>query len=610
MSSRKSEFVWSRRGPCLDEVETIVRDVYAFVLAALSLLSLILLCMAVACIEGSRLSSPSAYIFQRTIVAAILVTGICAEPLVAYGFSIIAKHVMNSWLIRSERKDDESQEDFRKRSTSFGYIFIMLAEEMVRPKYRWIGTPKSEKFMLGRMVLKLALKILFLAFAVAEILLFLNTVEMVPHHEQMHTPWENHTTAFGGKAGSSYQVIGRQLIANRTFCMDHWMRFNKSDRSGACENTIFHQINKTTTQTELNGTVRTPTLPLIGAYCKRNCEESKVNRQSIGKLVVAENVVAETNFSASYSTFGDSNSASKAPLGKAEVYLYNTTDVSTKDENLLDGTHKLRFPVENSSSGYEWVVTVITRVTRATVTYDAVPNGINISKVEYYGAENLTIPERLRPEKLQDDLGDTIQNMISTPFGYFLRENPANATTSTRSAQQEVFVTMLAAIHVRSAYNNATGDHRDDKETSKAYAIAWQVKQKNLPVLVLAIVVNLIALLVYSIARLHNSGSGNLIMDDFVQLSSVFRLVVDDMAQPCAGSDRFRDNAETSLMTTYGLGIQADAAGHAVVRRVGEVDMIHLTASSGDVTPWNENCLPDIMERQHKVRVGHEKKRL
>jgi hypothetical protein len=90
----------------------------------------------------------------------------------------------------------------------------------------------------------------------------------------------------------------------------------------------------------------------------------------------------------------------------------------------------------------------------------------------------------------------------------------------------------------------------------------------------------------------------------------VLRPIVDCMAQPCAGSDRFRENAESSLMNSYKLGIQADDNGHAAVSRSGNFDMIHLTASPGGVTPWNGNCLPQTTERKDQVLVGHEKKRL
>jgi hypothetical protein len=167
MPPRISDIVYQRESPCLDEVENKVYDAYAHVLAFFSLLSLGITLAAVVCVDGSSYSFPGTKAFQKTIVAAILVTGICAETLVAYGFSIIAKHLMNSLLVRSKRKNGESQEDYKERSSYFGYLFIMLAEEMVRPKYRWIGNSKSETLQKGRMGLKLSLRILFLAFAVA-----------------------------------------------------------------------------------------------------------------------------------------------------------------------------------------------------------------------------------------------------------------------------------------------------------------------------------------------------------------------------------------------------------------------------------------------------------
>jgi hypothetical protein len=609
MRSRISEIVYDRKSPCLDDVESKVHDVYAYVLAYFSLLSLVITLAAVVCIDGSPYSFPGTKVFQRTIVAAILVTGICAEALVAYGVSFIAKHLMNSLLVRSERRDDESQEDYKKRSSNFGFIFIMLAEEMVRPKYRWIGNPKSETLQKGRMGLKLALRILFLAFAVAEILLFLNTMEMIPHHGKKHVPLKITTTSFGGKGNSAYQVIGRQLIANRTSCIDHWIRFGKSDSSGACENTIFRQINETKNATVLVGTITTPTLPLIGAYCVRDCNELKLNGQSIGKLSVENNVIAETTFTASSSKFGSPDPLLSAGLPEPVVSLYAGQKPSLGDGNVQSGTHKLWFPIKGNTSGYEWVVNTTTRVTRAKVTYVAVPNGINISKVENISPENLALPARLKSDNLQNDFGDTIKNMISTPFGYFLR-NIGTVEWSIRSAQQEAIVTMLAAIHVRSATNNEAGDGPDRNEKSEAYAVNWQVKKKNLPVLVLAIVVNAVALIVYLISRLYRSRSGNVITHDFVQLSSIFRHVVEDMAQPCAGSDRYRDSAENSLMKAYALGIRADETGRPVISPVGGVNMIHLTASSDGVSPWNGKSLPGFEEGQHQVRVGHEKKQL
>jgi hypothetical protein len=112
---------------------------------------------------------------------------------------------------------------------------------------------------------------------------------------------------------------------------------------------------------------------------------------------------------------------------------------------------------------------------------------------------------------------------------------------------------------------------------SRAYAVTWQVEKKNLPVPVLAIIVNTVALLAYLIPRLYHSGSRNVITHDFFQLSSIFRNVVDDMAQPRAGSDRFRDSAEISLMQSYALGIQSDENGRPVISPVRGVNMIYLT---------------------------------